>query len=171
MGIKIAAIMPTMANPIIATNAKRYGSPAWLPICSTRIDPMMETPNDEPKFEMLLDSPEISPWSLSGNCDWTITTEAVNIMPNPAPITKKPGIKYQTGDETLPKARSRAMPMIVKTKPLRMFTLVARRLASLPARAEVTKMPAVAEVNINPVLIALKPFSVWKNTDPLKKIP
>jgi hypothetical protein len=52
-----------------------------------------------------------------------------------------------------------------------MFSLCERRLASPPAKAEVIKMPTVAEVSINPVSIAVKFLSVWKNYEPAKKVP
>ena len=55
-----------------------------LPVVSvdTSTDPAIAVPSDDPRFEILRDKPEISPWSFSGNADCTTLTEAVSMTPD-----------------------------------------------------------------------------------------
>ena len=48
-------------------------------------------PKDEPRFDTLRESPEMSPWSASGKLDCTIVTDDVSITPTPRPMSSSAG--------------------------------------------------------------------------------
>ena len=77
-------------NTASAAIAQAY---AEVPVATTetRMVPAIAVPNDEPRLEMLRDSPEISPCSSSGKLDWTTFTEGVSIAPTPRPMSARPG--------------------------------------------------------------------------------
>ena len=45
----------------------------------------MATPSEEPRLERLRETPEMSPWSVSGHTDCTRLTDAVSMIPIPTP--------------------------------------------------------------------------------------
>ena len=53
--------------------------------------PAIAVPNDEPRLEMLRESPDISPCFSSGNAPCTRLTDGVSITPSPSPISRSPG--------------------------------------------------------------------------------
>jgi hypothetical protein len=129
-----------------------------LPSCrlaATRIEPTSAVPSEEPRLETLRERPEISPWSASGKLDCTTLTEAVSMIPTPAPISSRPGTQPTMPECGLTSASSRIVPTIVSTKPAMISERWACRLAILSARAEAARMPIVAGVSISPVWIAL----------------
>ena len=60
------------------------------------IVPAIAVPSDEPRFETLRESPEISPCFSSGKLDCTMLTDDVSIVPMPRPISRRPGRKVAT---------------------------------------------------------------------------
>ena len=118
--------------------------------------PAIAVPNDEPRFEMLRDSPEISPCFSSGNADCTRLTDGVSITPTPSPISSSPGANAQALDEAaLTRASSSPIPTTVAPNPAAIRVFCKRLLASRSAASEETRMPTVEAVKITPVLIAL----------------
>ena len=106
-------------------------------------------------MDTLRDRPEISPWSASEKLDCTTLTEEVSMTPTPEPMRKSPGTKLSTPDVELTSASSSAIPAAVSAKPDRISSPCGRRLASRPAAAELSRIPAIAGVSISPVWIAL----------------
>ena len=76
----------------------------------TRIVPAIAVPNDEPRFETLRDSPEISPCCCSGKLDCTTLTDGVSITPSPRPISSRPGANATTRDDAPTSASSSPIP-------------------------------------------------------------
>ena len=60
--------------------------------------PTIAVPKDEPRLEMLRDSPEISPCLSSGKADCTMLTDGVSITPSPSPMNSSPGANAQALD-------------------------------------------------------------------------
>src|SRR3954451_18568341 len=91
-GSRNAEIQPTTAKPPTTTSAVTNGG---LPRAHapTSTDPAIATPSDDPRFDALRDTPEMSPWTFSGHADCTTFTEAVSMAPRPKPIRKSPGQK------------------------------------------------------------------------------
>ena len=83
----------------------------------TTMLPAIATPRDDPRLDTARESPEISPWSASGNDDWTMFTDAVSITPIPSPISSRPGMKVAKLEVGEAKSTSRTMPTIVATNP------------------------------------------------------
>src|SRR5437660_12133791 len=114
----------------------------------TNTEPTSAVPSEDPRFEMLRDKPEISPWSFSGKLDCTTLTEDVSMTPTPAPISRRPGMKLRMLEVALAKNNRRIMPTMVITKPTRMRFLWEYLSASLLAIIDVSRMPMVAGVRI-----------------------
>ena len=91
-GRSIAAIRPINAitTTVISARPKVLFSGAT---DDTKTEPTIAVPSEDPRFEMLRDKPDISPWSFSGKLDWTTLTEDVSMTPTPAPINRRPGMK------------------------------------------------------------------------------
>ena len=121
---------------------------------ATSIVPAIAAPSDEPRFETLRDSPEISPCCSSGKLDCTTLTDGVSISPSPRPISSSPGMNAQTLGEPITKASRAPMPEIVTRNPAMMRVRCARRLAKRSAPSDDTSNPAVAAVKIMPVSTA-----------------
>ncbi|SLH75161.1 Uncharacterised protein [Mycobacteroides abscessus subsp. abscessus] len=115
----------------------------------------MAVPRQEPRLEMLRDSPEISPCRLSLNADWTMSTEGVSMVPSPTPISRRPGANPHGLTERPARARRTAMPAMVVAKPMMIRARRVRRRASHAADSEVARSPAVAAVKMTPVWMAL----------------
>ncbi len=167
--MRIAATRPPidtiMITMIASPNVWAIGS-----MVVTRTDPTTAVPKEEPRLEALLDRPEISPWSFSGNADWTTFTEEVSMVPMPSPIMKRPGTKYQTfATDALPEIIgskiTRAIPTVVRMKPMMMSRLCVVLVAIFLALVPVSRMPMVAGVTISPAEAALNPRTVWKKTE------
>src|SRR5262245_64903646 len=100
----------------------------------------MATPIDEPRFDTLRDSPEISPWSASGKLDCTTFTDDVSITPTPRPTRNRPGTNGSTSDDPGTSHNRSAMPAIVVTNPARINVACERRWASRPAAIDDARM-------------------------------
>ena len=103
-------------NTIRTAIAQRVGA---VPVATTetRIVPAIAVPKEEPRFEMLRDSPEISPCSASGKLDCTTFTEGVSMAPRPRPTSASPGTNAQTLSEARTRPSRIAIPAMVTTKP------------------------------------------------------
>jgi hypothetical protein len=122
----------------------------------TRIVPAIAVPKEEPRFETLRDRPEISACSSSGKADCTMFTDGVSITPIPRPISSRPGASANALEDASPTSPiSRPVPRAQATKPATIRSFWGRRLARRSAASEDTSTPAVADVKITPVLIAL----------------
>jgi hypothetical protein len=150
----MAAASPTSARTARATIAITY---EVFPEArsDTRIVPAIAVPNDEPRFETLRDSPEISPCRRSGKLDCTRLTEGVSITPKPSPISSSPGAKATARDEALTSASRHPMPAAVTTKPAMISVLCGRRVARRSAASDENSTPSVAAVKMTPVSMAL----------------
>src|SRR4051812_21630862 len=96
-GRRSAATQPTTANAPTTVRAVRNGG---LPRAdaATSTEPAIATPSEEPRFDTLRDTPEMSPWTVSGQADCTTLTEAVSMAPTPNPMRNRPGQKVQTAE-------------------------------------------------------------------------
>ena len=118
--------------------------------------PAMAVPKDEPRFEMLRDRPEISPWRASAKLDCTTFTDGVSITPSPRPIRSRPGTKAMIRSVETTRAISRPTPHDrhdeagQDQRPLR-----AALREPLRARGTRPGCPTVAAVKITPVSMAL----------------
>src|SRR4051812_43579686 len=83
-GRSSAATQPTRAKAPTTVIAVRNGA---LPrvVAATSTDPAIATPSDEPRFDTLRETPEMSPCTVSGQADCTTVTEAVSMAPTPNP--------------------------------------------------------------------------------------
>jgi hypothetical protein len=79
--------------------------------------PAIAVPNDEPRFDTLRDSPEISPCNASGKLDWTTLTEGVSIPPSPRPTSARPGRNARMLSDARTSRSSSTIPPRVTTKP------------------------------------------------------
>src|SRR4051794_4394752 len=91
-GRSSAATQPTSAKAPTTTIAVRNGAFPRA-VAATITDPAIATPSEEPRFDTLLDTPEMSPWTFSGQADCTTLTDAVSIAPTPKPMRNRPGQK------------------------------------------------------------------------------
>src|SRR5947209_14997671 len=146
-----AAQSPTSPIPARLSIAAAY-APLLRP--ATRMVPATAVPIDDPRLEMLRDSPEISPCMPSLKLDCTRLTEGVSIAPRPKPVRKSPGARPQALVVALAPISSTAMPTIVVTNPAMMRVRWARLFANRSAAREEINMPAVAAVKMTPVWIA-----------------
>src|SRR3954468_5850020 len=73
-GMSSAATHPTIAKTPKTTIAAAKGL-SKDPEAPATIDPAMATPSDDPRFETLRETPEMSPWTLSGQADCTRFTD------------------------------------------------------------------------------------------------
>jgi len=135
-------------------SATAYGFPAGS-LTATRIEPASAVPNDEPRLDRLRDSPEMSPWSLSGKLDWTTLTDEVSMMPTPMPVNNRPGIQLRMPECARTRPSNSAVPTTVRKKPAMISDRCERRFASRSAAADAARMPIVAGVSSSPVLTAL----------------
>jgi hypothetical protein len=144
------------ANPtrtIIATTYDLVPSE----IAETRMVPATAVPNDEPRFEMLRERPEISPCRASGKLDWTTLTDGVNIAPTPSPNRNRPRRNARVRSEVLMNGIMNAKPMAAARNPAAINARCEYRFARPRAANEEIRTPAVADVKIRPVLIGLYP--------------
>ncbi|MBB5786713.1 hypothetical protein HD601_001288 [Jiangella mangrovi] len=144
-------ISPAAASTAMASPYARSGV-AVSPATSTV--PAIAVPRVEPRFEMLRDSPEISPCSSSPKLDCTTLTDGVSIRPSPRPISSRPGANAHTDGEPTTMSSSSPMPPMVSAKPATMSVRCDRRCASRSAASDDASRPAVAAVKITPVSIA-----------------
>src|SRR3954462_14181090 len=79
-GMSRAATHPTIAKTPSTRMASAKGRPKDPEALATS-DPAMATPSDDPRFETLRDTPEMSPCTFSGQADCTRFTDAVSMMP------------------------------------------------------------------------------------------
>src|ERR1700729_769284 len=122
----------------------------------TRIVPAIAVPNEEPRFEMLRESPEISPCCASGKADCTRFTDGVSITPTPSPISNRPGANAHALDDAALTRPSRSRtPATVAPNPAAIRVFWKYFLASRAAASDEARIPRVAAVKITPVLIAL----------------
>ena len=118
--------------------------------------PAIAVPNDEPRFETLRDSPEISPCFSSGKADWTRLTDGVSITPRPRPISSRPGANAHALDDGVDQGEQQPDPDDGDDEPAGDQRLLrAAAVASRSAASEEARTPSVAAVKITPVLIAL----------------
>ena len=89
-GISKAANQPTIAKPPTITSAEKYCPPPGMAPATS--EPAIATPSEEPRLETLRDTPEMSPWTLSGHADCTRLTDAVSMIPTPTPMRNRPGM-------------------------------------------------------------------------------
>src|SRR5215468_4722640 len=108
-GMSTPSTRPIRVNTSIIVRATAKGFPAGS-LTATMTEPTRAVPNDDPRLETLRDNPEISPWSLLGQLDWTTLTDEVSMTPIPAPNRNSPGIQVQTPESARTKASSKAMP-------------------------------------------------------------
>src|SRR6266508_6741855 len=96
-GISSASPRRISAITVRVPNDAAYGLPPGY-AAATRIEPTRAVPSDEPRFDTLRDSPEMSLWSRSGKLDWTMLTDEVSITPTPRPMHRSPGTELSTPD-------------------------------------------------------------------------
>src|SRR5215475_14964039 len=115
-GMSTPRTRPIRVNTSIIVRATAKGLPAGS-LTATMTEPTRAVPNEDPRLETLRDSPEMSPWSRSGQLDWTTLTDEVSMTPIPAPNRNSPGTQVQTPECALTRASSRIMPTAVIRKP------------------------------------------------------
>ncbi len=99
------------------------------PPAATSTEPAIATPSDEPRFDTLRETPEMSPCTSSGHADCTTLTEAVSMAPTPKPMRNRPGQKVQFAESARARTSSRPMPTTVTVKPARTSSRWGCRLA------------------------------------------
>src|SRR4051794_34152518 len=62
---------------------------------ATRTELPTGTPSDDPRFDTLRETPEMSPWTSSGHADCSTFTDAVSRVPMPNPMRNSPGQNLQ----------------------------------------------------------------------------
>jgi hypothetical protein len=142
-GMKMASTNPTRANPPMTTSATANGVPPGI-AAPTRTEPASATPSEEPRFDTLRDTLEMSPWTASGELDCTRLTDAVSMIPIPAPIRNRPGMKVQTAESSRAIHSRRPSPTTVSPKPPRISRRWECQWASRSAMADVASTPIVA---------------------------
>ena len=143
---------PTAAR---VTIAKAYARPGVDVMPATRMVPAIAAPREEPRFDTLRESPEISPCLSSPKLDWTTFTEGVSIPPSPKPISSSPGTKANLLWVPVTRKSRTPTPAMVTRKPTRMRVRWGNFLASLSAASDETRIPTVAAVKMTPVSMAL----------------
>src|SRR3712207_2556869 len=112
-----AATQPTRAERPTTTMAVRNGGlpPA---VAATSTEPAIATPRDDPRFDTLRKTPEMSPWTSSGHADCPTLTDAVSTAPTPNPMRNRPGQKVQTAESARARVR-RTRPRKREESPVR----------------------------------------------------
>src|SRR5215813_12022817 len=116
-GMSTPRTRPIRVNTSIIVRATANGFPAGS-LTATMTEPTRAVPNDDPRLETLRDSPDMSPWSLLGQLDWTTWTDEVSMTPMAAPNRNSPGIQVQMLGSAVTRASSRPTPTAVTGTPV-----------------------------------------------------